>query len=447
MPSLKHRHVKKESLPETTILNRVTFPPSQKENPGILPPGKAAGTPEKTFAVDIPLESPPHTLRQSLLNQVDKQPQNPTLWILLGWSSADAQNAVIYFQRALELEPENPVARDGLDWAISEIGPVEAGLVEAPAIPGEIPGVVPVETKIPELAGRVARRKAPVPAIEGAVSVPTRKPGLKVRDFRWRTVSRFYHIPFFRNLSIAIIYLLLISAAEVVTVLVDPAAGIIFHATIMIGLIIHGTILQQGPFRRYLVILALAPLIRLLSLSLPLAMFDIPTMYRYMIVGIPLLMAIYFSARSVGLTANRLYFTWKGWPFQLLFGLVGLILGTTEYFILLPQALVPSTGWFDISMGVFILFVFTGFLEELIFRSLLQVTGVQLFGRTALWIISILFGILHIGYYSIFDVVFATTVGLLFGYFALKTRSLLGVSLAHGITNVTLYIILPLVMR
>jgi membrane protease YdiL (CAAX protease family) len=430
VPFKKHPPEDKQTPPDTVILGRVAYPSGPKDLATASPPGEVAQPPVRVSPGALPSEPPPHALRRSLFNQVERQPQNPTPLILLGWSAADARSAAIYFQRALTLDPSNPVARDGLDWALSELSPADAALILAPAPPAEADTLGITQ-----------------PAVRAPAIVPVRTPRWRDRDFRWRTLSRFYYIPFFRNLAIAIIYLLLISTAEIVTVLVDPAAGIIFHATIMIGLIIHGSILQQGPFRRYLIILALAPLIRLLSLSLPLAMFDIPIMYRYVIVGVPLFLAVYFSARSVGLTANRLYFTWKGWPSQLLFSLIGLILGVCEYFILHPPALVPSASWFNIAMGVFILFVFTGFLEELIFRSLLQVTGVQLFGGTAIWIISILFGILHIGYFSTFDVVFAASVGLFFGYFALKTRSILGVSLAHGITNVTLYIILPLVLH
>jgi hypothetical protein len=334
-----------------------------------------------------------------------------------------------------------------LEWAVSELGlPVspsaEAGvgevfpvdLLEQPVDLDLSPSQAAIiQTGILESIGHDAPS-----VVEGA------RP--KVRDFRWRTLFRFYQIPLFRNLGIAVAYLLLISAAEVITVLVDPIFGVISHALIMLALIVQGSVIQQGPFRRYLVVLALAPLIRLLSMSIPWSAIQVPGMYRYMIVGIPILIASFFAARGVGLSVNRLYLTWKGWPGQLLFSLVGLLLGSFEYIILRPEALVPSSRWTDILMGAFILFVFTGFLEEFIFRSLLQVTGIQLFGTTAIWIVSILFGILHIGYFSAFDVIFASAVGLMFGYFALKTRSLLGISIAHGFTNVTLFIIIPLLV-
>ncbi|MBN2387854.1 MAG: CPBP family intramembrane metalloprotease [Anaerolineales bacterium] len=394
-------------------------------------------------------------LRRSLFEQVEKQPGNPRLWILLGWSADDAHSAATYFRRALAIDPEHPVARDGLKWAQAEIGPGEA----PPRDPRETPGADQTggnQSDPAALAAAVnevqaaskplthSQDLAPT-ALRAANTIPGSRS--KARGFRWRTLSQFYQIPFLRNLSIAILYLFLISAAEAVTVLVNPILGIIFHAGIMIALLVQGSILQRGPFRRYLVMLSLAPLIRVLSLSLPLGMFDFPVMYRYMIVGVPILLAAFFAARSVGLTANRLYLTWKRWPLQLLFSLVGFVLGFVEYIILRPNALVPSGSWFDIAMGIFILFIFTGFLEEFIFRSLLQVTGIQLLGGLAIWVISILFGILHIGYYSAFDVIFASLVGLFFGYYALKTRSILGVSLAHGITNITLYILMPLVLH
>ena len=426
----------------------------------------------------IPLNAPGEPLRHALIGQVEKEPSS-TLWVLLGWSSKDARSAATYFKRALDLDPENPVARDGLAWALAEIGeiwPVEAPPVEVENLPQEGKTQAkrvqagphakpPFSTTAAQSAPLMSAPKASTEVVHaphvaafnsaralGASTFPLVRPAMAglagqprphVRDFRWRSLTRFYQIPFFRNLAIATLYLLLISAAEFTTVLGNATIGIIFHATIMITLLIHGSVLQQGPFRRYLIILSLAPLIRLLSMSIPMASFAAPIMYRYVIVGVPIFLAAYFAARALGLTPNRLYFTWKGWPFQLLFSLIGFGLGFAEFYILRPASLVPSGGWFDIGMAVFILFVFTGFLEEFVFRSLLQVTGIQLFGSAAIWMISILFGVLHIGYYSVIDVIFAASVGLCFGYFALKTRSLLGISLAHGITNITLYIILP----
>jgi membrane protease YdiL (CAAX protease family) len=91
-----------------------------------------------------------------------------------------------------------------------------------------------------------------------------------------------------------------------------------------------------------------------------------------------------------------------------------------------------------------ILLVCTGYLEELIFRGILQQIAVGQLGR---WVsplyTSILFAILHAGYRSAADVIFVFLVGLLFAWIAGRSKSLVGVTLAHGLTNITLFLVMP----
>jgi hypothetical protein len=56
------------------------------------------------------------------------------------------------------------------------------------------------------------------------------------------------------------------------------------------------------------------------------------------------------------------------------------------------------------------------------------------------------FSTLYIGYLSPAQWLFVLGVGLLFGWVVKKTGSLVGVTLAHGIANICLYIVLPLVV-
>jgi LysM repeat protein len=64
-------------------------------------------------------------------------------------------------------------------------------------------------------------------------------------------------------------------------------------------------------------------------------------------------------------------------------------------------------------------------------------------GKWAILYVTVVFAVLHLGYKSAVDVAFVFAVGLLFGWVVAKTRSLLGVSLSHGITNIALYLIVP----
>ena len=59
-------------------------------------------------------------------------------------------------------------------------------------------------------------------------------------------------------------------------------------------------------------------------------------------------------------------------------------------------------------------------------------------------LVALIFAILHIGHRPLLDILFVLGVGLLFGWMVVKTRSLLGVTLAHGVINIMLFVVLPL---
>jgi membrane protease YdiL (CAAX protease family) len=87
----------------------------------------------------------------------------------------------------------------------------------------------------------------------------------------------------------------------------------------------------------------------------------------------------------------------------------------------------------------------TGFVEELIFRGVMQRASVRAVGRFGWLYVALLFAVLHVGYRSVADVIFVFGVALMFGWVVESTRSLLGVTLAHGLTNVVLFLIMPFV--
>ena len=54
-----------------------------------------------------------------------------------------------------------------------------------------------------------------------------------------------------------------------------------------------------------------------------------------------------------------------------------------------------------------------------------------------------LFAIMHMGFHSVLDVLFVFGVAMFFGWVVKKTGSLLGVTLAHGLTNIMLFLVFP----
>jgi hypothetical protein len=93
-----------------------------------------------------------------------------------------------------------------------------------------------------------------------------------------------------------------------------------------------------------------------------------------------------------------------------------------------------------------ILLIFTGLLEELIFRGLLQYAAIRVLRGWGVAYVAVLFAVLHLGYRSAYELLLVFAVALLYGFIALRTGSILGVSLSHGLTNISLYLIFPLLL-
>lgn len=250
-------------------------------------------------------------------------------------------------------------------------------------------------------------------------------------------------------MNIALIYLCLITLAEILTATIGAglnivSVGLSLHGLILIVLVLHGATTRQTQTRRLLLSLVIAPLIRILSLSLPLQ--GVPLVDWYLTIGALLYMATFFAAQINGISWQRMGLTMKGWLSQLPLALIGFVLGFIEYYILGSHPLISNLSWETLLYPAFVLMIFTGFLEEIIFRGLIQEVSTTMMGKLGIWYGALLFAVLHIGYLSVVDVVFVFAVGLLFGYIAQRTRSLLGVSLAHGFTNISMYLIFPFVL-
>ena len=240
----------------------------------------------------------------------------------------------------------------------------------------------------------------------------------------------------------AIIYLLAITASEIVTVFVQPVWGIGCHAIVLVAVVMHSALASDYRYRHLVLSLALVPLVRIISLGMPLV--NIPQIWRYPIIYAPLLAAAIVVVRIVGYRAREVGLSFSSLPVQLAVGLSGFLFGVTEYIILAPEPLVVELTWQEVWLPALIFLMCTGFVEEFIFRGVLQRTAVEVFGSwRGIIYVSLLFAVLHVGFLSLIDVVFVFAVALFFGWVVKKTGSLFGVTLAHGITNILLYLVVP----
>jgi membrane protease YdiL (CAAX protease family) len=273
---------------------------------------------------------------------------------------------------------------------------------------------------------RVERRTAGRPQIDGAwprLAAPA-----------WQELSRLAVV-------VLLAYAAAIAAAEMVTVVVDARWGVGLHVAILWALLLHYALAKEVSEGKALLALCLAPMIRILSLGMPLE--DVELVYWFLITGVPMIVAAILVARTLGLTRYDLGLTLGAIPVQLAIGALGVGVGIAEYFILKPDPLIDDLTWQQAWWPALILLVATGFGEELVFRGVMQSASRDVLGNAAILYVAVVFAVLHVGYKSAADVAFVFLVALFFGWAVARTRSLLGVTLCHGIANTVLYVIVP----
>lgn len=254
------------------------------------------------------------------------------------------------------------------------------------------------------------------------------------------------------RLAIALITLAAFAVAEIITVFTNPFTGIALHGLTLSALLIASGLGGQAdrateqPLSRLLYALALVPLIRIVSLTMPLGRFGGET-YYFLAAGLPLFVAaiVVVVTLRIRLTDIGLRRGWRALHLQPLVVLFGLVLGFTEYHILRPKPLIEELTLSQFLVPALVLMFATGFLEEFIFRGILQRTASAALGPLAVLYVSVIFAILHIGYRSGTDVVFVFLIALLYGWVVRKTGSIIGVSVSHGVTNITLFLLVPFI--
>jgi len=257
----------------------------------------------------------------------------------------------------------------------------------------------------------------------------------------------------------AIVYLLAITVAEIASVVLPSfnseflIAGLLLYTIILLVMLVDAARLDRFYQGRIILSLALVPLIRILSLTMPLT--QVPRLWWYPLIYLPLFITTVAAARVLDYKPRDIGISLGSWPAQILVALLGLGLGYLEYIILSPEPLVASFTWQAALLPALLIFVFTGVTEEFIFRGVLQKSAVDLFGGWGIVYISVIFAVLHIGWaagpdtapLAWLDLPFALGIGLLFGWIVKRTGSLLGVILCHGVINVVLFIVAPFLFQ
>jgi uncharacterized protein len=236
-----------------------------------------------------------------------------------------------------------------------------------------------------------------------------------------------------------IIPVFLILLAEFMIFLGHPSQAMLIHALNLIVLALSSIYIDNKIYPA----LMLMPLFRLLNVAMP-VFFNL-TLYTYSFVYAPMFIPMYFLLKEGFISRFQAGLTFKGfWYYLPLAASVGFALGWGEYNVIHPQLLTPSTHIKDVLILIVTMIFFVGLVEEFIFRSSLQtVLSEKLGPKAGLLMASIIFGFMHSGYQIPLELLYVSFAGVVFGLLFLLTKSLPIISLAHGVTNISLFLITP----
>jgi len=126
---------------------------------------------------------------------------------------------------------------------------------------------------------------------------------------------------------------------------------------------------------------------------------------------------------------------------------IGAVLGPIEYSILHPAPAFPTFEVKYLLRDMIYLFLCVGLGEELLFRGLLQIDLMKVFGvKGGLILASLMFAIMHLTWRSIPELGFVFVAGLILGFLYWKTKNLALPIIVHGANNVMLVAVLPYIL-
>lgn len=231
----------------------------------------------------------------------------------------------------------------------------------------------------------------------------------------------------------------LIIIAEMLIFFGHMKAALAIHSVNLMLLVLSSIYIEN----RIYPALMLLPLFRLLNIAMP--VFFQLTLYSYPLVYAPMFLPIYLIMKERIFSRSETGITAKGFWFFLPLALaVGFALGWGEYLVLRPGVLIPDFSLWSVLSLTITMTLFVGLVEEFVFRSALQTVMEERLGAiVGLVVASVLFGFMHSGYHIPLELLYVSFAGIVFGLLFWITRSLPIIALAHGITNVSLFLVAP----
>lgn len=264
------------------------------------------------------------------------------------------------------------------------------------------------------------------------ISEITRTEGTTQEDFELRQRRLFTVAP-----------VLYIALAEILIFMGELSIAVMVHIGGLIALSLSNIYINDPEIQKIHQALMLLPILRLINLSMPI-FFD-TTLYTFVfiygVLAIPVAVIIIHQKHSleqIGVSMKNIGI------YMVLSVPLSFILGFGEYVTIKAEYIIPDLTFGNLLKLTVIMVFFVGLIEELVFRSILQTRLAQALSISeSLLITSLLFGLMHSGYGTSYEIFYTAFIGFLMGLTFYKTKSLPFITVLHGFINVFLFGIFP----
>lgn len=189
--------------------------------------------------------------------------------------------------------------------------------------------------------------------------------------------------------------------------------------------------------------LILLPILRLVNLSMPI--FFETNLYSFIFMYVPMTIPITIIAVHQEIPGEKARDLLKKMGIYLPFSLLaGLLFAEAEYLIIQPRPLIPDLSPVNLLELIIIMIFVVSLIEELIFRGIIQTRLEEFLGPAGgILLASLLFGIMHSSYGTLYEIAYTFLAGGILGYFFYRTKSLSLVVMVHGFINIFLFGLIP----
>ncbi len=232
-----------------------------------------------------------------------------------------------------------------------------------------------------------------------------------------------------------IVYVIMLIGAELSSIFWGILPAVIIDGVLLLAITNFSYFIKNTEFRRESASLSLLPLLRILSIVIPIP--QIAPILWYAIIGFPLLATSVLIIAVERSPILSIHLFGGKWITQILFGLIGIPIGFIAIRVLpATMIIIPHPTFLWILVGAVILTIFSGLTEEIIYRGFIQNTFYNVYGSLGILISSMLYATMFLGTLTPATIIFFGLTGLLFSIWAKYTNSLWGVIIAHSLLNI-----------